>query len=139
MSCAKCSVRTYNSTVQTVTASAAQLVLAGTTVTKTGCSVVPDGNVLKINHGGLYHLAADVTLTPSAAGTETLQMYLNGVAMPDAVTQETVAESGVTTLHVETTRLLSVCPYAAKPAVSVWVSGAAGTVNWIGTTAIREG
>ena len=116
-----------------------QLTLAGTTVTRTGCSVIPDGNALKINHGGLYHLAADVTLTPSAAGTVSVQMYLNGVAMPDAITQITVAESGVTTVHVETTRLLAVCPCTARSAVSVWISGVAGTVNWIGTTAIREG
>ena len=139
MSCAKCAVRVYNNTAQTVTATATQLTLAGTTVMRTGCSVILDGNALKINHGGLYHLAADVTLTPSVAGTVSVQMYLNGVAMPDAITQATVAESGVTTVHVETTRLLAVCPCTVKPAVSVWISGVAGTVNWIGTTAIREG
>lgn len=138
MTCQKSAVRTYNNAAQAVTAAATQLTLSGTAITRTGCSISPDGNILRINNGGLYFFAADVTITPTEAGTVTVQMYLNGVAMPDAVAQKVVAANGTTTLHVETSRLLAACPCTTKPTISVWISGAAGSVSWVGATAIRE-
>lgn len=138
MTCQKSAVRTYNNSAQAVSAVATQLTLNGTAITRTGCSITPDGNILRINNGGLYFLAADVTITPTEAGTVTVQMYINGVAMPDAIAQEVVAANGTTTLHVETSRLLAACPCATKPTIAVWISGAAGSVSWVGATAIRE-
>ena len=138
MTCQKSAVRTYNNSAQAVSAVATQLTLNGTEITRTGCSITPDGNILRINNGGLYFLATDVTITPTAAGTVTVQMYLNGAAMPDAIAQQVVAANGTTTLHVETSRLLAACPCTTKPTISVWISGAAGTVSWVGATAIRE-
>ena len=69
-----------------------------------------------------------------AAGTITLQMYLNGAALPCTLHQMTVAADTEYTEYTLTTHvsafLSGICAMI-KPVVSVVIGGVAGTVNWM--------
>lgn len=80
------------------------------------------------NKSGLYHLSADVTYTPTAAGVAILQLYKDGVALPCAIAQQTVAAGNVYTNHIETDLCLTTC-CVNRPVITLDISGVAGTVN----------
>lgn len=83
---------------------------------------------IRVNKSGLYHLSADVTYTPTAAGVVILQLYKDGVALPCAIAQQTVAAGDVYTSHIETDLCLTTC-CVNHPLITLDISGVAGTVN----------
>jgi hypothetical protein len=132
----KSALRTYNASTQTVTASTTPLALLGSQCTDTGCAISASGTNITINKSGLYYLSADVTFTPTAAGTEIIQMYKDGVVLPCAIAQATTVADGTITAHIETVLVIASC-CAVQPVFTIQASGVAGTVNWIGTTAVK--
>lgn len=127
---AKSCIRTYNNTVQPFTEALTTLNLEGTPVVDSGCSLSLNGSSVSINKSGLYHLTADVTYTATGAGVAVVQLYQNGVAMPCAISQQTVAAADVNTAHVETDICAGVC-CANRPVITVAISGVAGDVNHV--------
>ena len=75
---AKSCIRVYNNTAQAFTAALTPLNLEGTPVVNSGCSLTLNTASIRVNKSGLYHLAADVTYTPTAAGVVILQLYKDG-------------------------------------------------------------
>lgn len=88
---------------------------------------------IRINNAGtrLYEAESTVTFTPSAAGTVTLQMYLNGASLPCTLRQMTVASDTEYTITTHAAAFLSGSCAMIKPVVSVLIGGVAGTVNWM--------
>ena len=86
---------------------------------------------IRINNAGtrLYEAESTVTFTPSAAGTVTLQMYLNGAALPCTLRQMTVVSDTEYTITTNAAAFLSGSCAMIKLVVSVLIGGVAGTVN----------
>lgn len=128
---AKSCVRTYNNAPQLFVADpATTLTLQGDVVVDSGCSLKLNSANVQILKSGLYHISADVTYTPDAAGEAIVQLYKDGVALPCAISTETVAAATIYTTHVETDLLVSVC-CVNQPSISVRIGGVAGTVDHI--------
>lgn len=67
----------------------------GTTIRRFGRNIQLSGNGIIIDGEGYYDIDASVTLTPTTAGTYTVQLYRDGVAVPGA-TQSMSAGAGAT-------------------------------------------
>lgn len=126
---AKSCIRVRNSTAQTLSATTpTTLVLQGTTVTDSGCSLTLNPSNITVNKSGLYHFSADVTVSPTAAGTAVIQLYKDGVALPCAISTTTTTTGTIFTTHVETDLCLNAC-CANNPSITLVASGVAGTVT----------
>ena len=126
---AKSCIRVRNSTSQTLSATTpTTLVLQGTPVTDSGCSLTLNPSSITVNKSGLYHFAADVTVNPIAAGTAVIQLFKDGVPLLCAVATVTATTDSIFTAHVETDLCLNAC-CANNPTIAVVVSGVAGTVT----------
>lgn len=124
---AKSCVRAYNTTPQTVTATPQALAITGTPVTETGCSLELNPSSITVNKSGLYHIAADITFSPTDAGTSIFQLYKDGIALPCAIAQDTAETGNVFTAHIETDLCINTC-CVSHPAITLVASGVAGTV-----------
>ncbi len=125
---AKSCIRVYNNASQAFTAALTPLNIEGTPVVESGCSLHLNTANIRVNKSGLYHLSADVTYTATAAGTVVVQLYKDGVALPCAISQQTVTANGVYTAHVETDLCLNTC-CVNHPLITLGISGVAGTVS----------
>lgn len=125
---AKSCIRVVNSTDQAFTATPSPLLLEGTPVVESGCSLCLNASSIQVNKSGLYHISADVIVTPTAAGLLTFQAYNNGIAIPSALSQETVAAGSAYTIHIETDLAINTC-CVSRPVITFELSGVAGNVN----------
>jgi hypothetical protein len=71
---------------------------------KKGCSVVQSGpSSMQLNQRGVYLVHYDGFATATTGGTVSTQLYINGIAQPEAVsTFEAEATADASTLHFET-------------------------------------
>lgn len=68
--------------MQTPTAVAVDGVIPlGSLIRRYGCDVALNGNAVNITGAGYYDVDASVTVTPAAAGTVTVTLYKDGVAV----------------------------------------------------------
>lgn len=125
---AKSCTRVYNNAPQTLTTTATPLVIEGTPVVDSGCSLSVNPSSITICKSGLYHLSADVAITPTEAGTSVVQFYNNGVAMPCAIAQNTAVDAVTFTAHIETDICVTAC-CVSKPQITLVASGVTGTVT----------
>lgn len=115
-------------TNQTTQAAAAEGTTAnfGSTVRKYGCNAYLAGGNATTRGCGYYAIDASVTFEATGAGTEVLQLYKDGVAIPGASASVTVAAADTVTLEVPTvTRSLCDC----ESTITAILSGAAGTIT----------
>ena len=124
---AKSCVRAYTNIPQVVTATPTTVTIEGTPVVESGTSLSLTPSSIVVNTSGLYHFSADVTFSPTEAGTFVVQLYRDGVALPCALSQETTVVDGIITTHVETDLVLSSC-CAVQPVITLVVSGVAGSI-----------
>ena len=69
--------------MQTPTAVAVDGVIPlGSLIRRYGCDVALNGNAVNITGTGYYDVDASVTVTSTAAGTVTITLYKDGVAVP---------------------------------------------------------
>ena len=114
--------------MQTPTAVAVDGVIPlGSLIRRYGCNVALNGNTVNITGAGYYDVDASVTVTPIAAGTVTITLYKDGVAVPGATASETAAANGTVDLSIPALVRQVCC--AAGSAVTVVLTGAAATVN----------
>lgn len=124
----KSCVRVYNNNTQAFVASGTQLNIEGTPVVNSGCSLTLNTTNIRINKSGLYHVSADVTFVPSAAGNVSIQFLRNGVVLPCAVAVETVVANNAYTKHIETDLEIVTC-CVNQPLITLTISGVAGSVS----------
>lgn len=125
-----------NDTTQTLTAALTPIAVLGNLVTDTGCSIDTQNGGFLIKSAGLYRFSFDVTYTAGGAGTESLGLYNNGVALPCATSQQTVAEGSVYQTHVETVIYIPAC-CSATSNIAAQMSGVAATVNHVCASALK--
>lgn len=114
--------------MQTPTAVAVDGVIPlGSLIRRFGCDVALNGNAVNITGAGYYDVDASVTVTPIAAGTVTITLYKDGVAVPGATASETAAANGTVDLSIPALVRQVCC--AAGSALTLVLTGAAATVN----------
>ena len=114
--------------MQTPTAVAVDGVIPlGSLIRRYGCDVALNGNAVNITGAGYYDVDASVTVTPAAAGTVTITLYKDGVAVPGATASETAAANGTVNLCIPPLVRHACC--AAGSALTLVLTGAAATVN----------
>ena len=114
--------------MQTPTAVAVDGVIPlGSLIRRYGCDVTLNGNAVNITGAGYYDVDASVTVSPAAAGTVTITLYKDGVAVPGATASETAAANGTVDLSIPALVRQVCC--AAGSALTLVLTGAAATVN----------
>ncbi len=115
--------------MQTPTAVAVDgIVPLGTIVRRYGCNCNLNGNGITINGQGYYDVDVSVEAVPDAAGTVTVQLLKDGVAVPGATAAATVAAvANTVTLAFPATVRLGCC--STGSVLTLLLTGAASTVN----------
>lgn len=115
--------------MQTPTAVAVNgIIPLGTIVRRYGCNCNLNGNGIAINGQGYYDVDVSVEAVPDAAGTVTVQLLKDGVAVPGATAAATVAAvSNTVTLAFPATVRLGCC--STGSVLTLLLTGAASTVN----------
>lgn len=119
----------YNSASQAMASTAAPITLVGTQVTNTGIAVEASGTTIEIKYSGTYAINASVIADVTTAGDVTVQMYANGVALPETVRTVTMA-AGNNAVNIDTVRFFRVsCSEPTQLQIYVNTDGtAAGNV-----------
>ena len=120
--------------MQTPTAVAVDGVIPlGSLIRRYGCDLSLNGNAVNIAGGnqsaGYYDVDASVTVTPTAAGTVTITLYKDGVAVPGA-TASAAGAAGAPVVLAFPALVRQVC-CAAGSALTLVLTGAAATVNHV--------
>lgn len=115
--------------MQTPTAVAVNgIIPLGTIVRRYGCNCNLNGNGVSINGSGYYDADVSVTAVPAAAGTVTVQLLKDGVAIPGATASATVAAADTAvTLAFPASVRLGCC--STGSVLTLLLTGAASTVN----------
>lgn len=115
--------------MQTPTAVAVNgIIPLGTIVRRYGCNCNLNGNGIDINGQGYYDVDVSVEAVPDAAGTVTVQLLKDGVAVPGATAAATVAAvANTVTLAFPATVRLGCC--STGSVLTLLLTGAASTVN----------
>lgn len=141
MSCSnnfkKSAVSTVNTAAQTVTATATPLSLLGSVCYNSGCSLSANASGINIKSSGLYTASGSVTITPTAAGSVTVYLALNGVTLPCSVRQQTVAAASPITINTSAIAFGAGACACNTSTLTLVVSGAAGTVDYVTAGAVR--
>ena len=66
----------------------------GGVVRRFGCAIALSGNSVTIDEAGYYDINVSITAEPTVAGTITVTLFNNGVAVPGATASATAAAAG---------------------------------------------
>lgn len=115
--------------MQTPTAVAVNgIIPLGTIVRRYGCNCNLNGNGIAINGQGYYDVDVSVEAVPDAAGTVTVQLLKDGVAVPGATAAATVAAvANTVTLAFPATVRLGCC--STGSVLTLLLTGAEATVS----------
>lgn len=100
----------------------------GTIIRRFGSNANLNGSGISVEGAGYYGVDISVTAVPSAAGTVTVQLMQNGVAIPGAKASATVAATDTSvTLAFPAAVRLGCCSTGAV--LTLVLTGTASTVN----------
>lgn len=100
----------------------------GTIVRRYGCNCNLNGNGITLEGAGYYDVEVSVVAMPDAAGTVTVQLLKDGVAVPGALASATVAAADTSvTLAFPAAVRLGCCSDGSS--LTLVLTGAASTVN----------
>lgn len=141
----KSAVMTYNTSSQTPTSAPTPLTLIGNIVTNTGVAINPKNSEISIGCAGTYLITSDIIFTATTAGQVTLQLYSDGVALPESIMTVTVPV-GATVINTSTVRrfLPNPQPNFCSSPVSIQVYAntdgtAVGEITKVTTKAVKLG
>lgn len=89
-----------SSTVLTLSTATGTVIPLGTTIRRFGCNAVLSGDGVLLNGQGYFDVDASVTFTPTAAGTYTVTLFKDGVAVPGATQTITAAAAGTVPVNI---------------------------------------
>lgn len=116
MSLCKSAIYVENTSPATLTLTeqqpAATLAL-GTVNRRFGRNIQLSGNGILIDGEGYYDVDASVTVTPAAAGTYTVQLYKDGVAVPGATQSITAVADAAIAFNIPALVRLQCCDSSA--------------------------
>lgn len=127
MSC-KSAIFTANTAAQAVPVGGT--LALGSIIRRYGCDLNLNGNSITINgcnDAGYYDVKASVTAAPTAAGTVTVTLFRNGVAIPGATAAAAAAAGSPVALPIAA--LVREFCRGDDSALTLVLSGAAATVS----------
>ena len=125
-------------TVLTLSTATGTVIPLGTTVRRFGCNAVLSGNGVLLNGQGYFNVDASVTFTPTAAGTYTVTLFKDGVAVPGATQTITAAAAGTVPVNIpaivrnqccDSTSTLTIVVTSATVPATVTIDNAAVVVT----------
>lgn len=99
----------------------------GSIIRRYGCDANLNGNAVNITKAGYYDVDASVTVAPTAAGTVTVTLFRDGVAVPGATASAAAAAGAPTVLSFPALVRQACC--ASGSALTLVLTGAAATVD----------
>lgn len=99
----------------------------GSLIRRYGGDIELNGNAVNLTGAGYYDVDASISVAPIAAGTVTVSLHQNGVAVPGASASAALTEGTVSDLSI-TALVRQVC-CAAGSALTLVLTGAASTVS----------
>lgn len=99
----------------------------GSIIRRYGCDANLNGNAVNITNAGYYDVDASVTVAPTAAGTVTVTLFRDGVAVPGATASAAAAAGAPVTLAFPALVRQACC--ASGSALTLVLTGAAATVD----------
>lgn len=103
-------------------------VALGSAIRKFGCAVNLNGNSVLLDEAGYYAVDVSVTAAPTTAGTVTITLYNNGVAVPGATASAAVSTAG-NPVNLSFESLVRVGCNGNTGVLTVVLSGTASTVT----------
>ena len=100
----------------------------GSVIRRFGCALALNGNTVTADEVGYYAVNVSVTAEPTAAGTVTVTLFNNGVAIPGATASATAAAAG-DPVNVSLDSLVRVLCYGVPGALTLVLTGAEATVT----------
>ena len=103
----------------------------GSIIRRYGCDLNLNGNSITVNgcnDAGYYDFKASVTAAPTAAGTVTVTLFRNGVAVPGATASAAVSTAG-NPVALPIAALIREFCCGDDSALTLVLSGAAATVS----------
>ena len=95
-------IQTANQSSQSVAVNSA--ISLGTVIRRFGCNCRLSGNAIEVDGAGYYTISGTVTLQPTAVGSVSVGVYVNGVPVVGSVVTGSVSTAGnPVTLPIETT------------------------------------
>lgn len=129
----KSAIYTVNSNVTAVAAGG--VIPVGSIVRRFGCNIDVSGQGIITKGNGYYKTNATVSFEGTAAGTATIQLYKDGVAVPGALATRTTADGTVYDVTlIAITRNMD----CNASVLTVVVSGVAVDVNNLAITVEKE-
>ena len=120
-------IQTVNQSSQVVAANS--IIDLGSVIRRFGCNLRLNGNAVEVSGEGYYKIDCNVTLAPTAAGTVTVAVYKNGVALTGATASGSVTTAGnPVTLPLQTT-IREGCGCDGGTALTVVLVSGASTVS----------
>lgn len=98
----------------------------GSLIRRYGSDIELNGNAVNLTGAGYYDVDASISIAPIAAGTVTVTLFKDGVAVPGANASAALAAGTVGDVNI-TALVRQVC-CAAGSALTLVLSGAAATV-----------
>ena len=88
----KSAIYTVNTSAQSVAVNG--VINPGTVIRRFGPNLGLSGNAIQIDGAGYYDIDASITAAPTAAGTVTVTVYKDGVAIPGATASQSTGTAG---------------------------------------------
>ncbi len=108
----------------------------GSIIRRYGKCVNLNGNGITIDDEGYYDVDASITASAAAAGTVTVTLLRDGVAVPGAISSATAAEAGTVALPI-TALVRQSCGCSGGSTLTLQLSGTAATINNIALKVIK--
>ena len=115
-----------NTNTQSVTVTTGTSINFGSIIRKYGCNVNLSGGNAVIRGCGYYAIDTNVNFTSGVAGTITVQLYKDGIAIPGAVSTISGVAADVEALTIPT---LIRIPCDCESTITAVISGVTGVVN----------
>ena len=128
----------YNATTQTLTSTPTPMNLIGTQVTNTGVAVDTSGTTIDIKYSGTYAVSASVIADITTAGDVTVQLYANGVPLPETLRTVTMAV-GNNVIDIDTVRFFKAsCADSTQVQIYINTDGTAvGNVSMVSGNTVK--
>lgn len=108
----------------------------GSIIRRYGCAVNLNGNGITVDERGYYDVDATVIATAAAAGTVTVNLLRDGVAVPGAVASATAAAAGTVALPI-TALVRQACGCSGGSTLTLVLGGTAATINNVALKVIK--
>ena len=122
----KSAIYVVNNSAQTL--AVGNTVALGVVNRRFGCAIDLNGNSVTLDDQGYYDVNVSVTAAPTAAGTVTVTLFNNGVAVPGATASATAAAAG-DPVNVSFESLVRVFCGASTASLTLVLTDASSTVS----------